>query len=1001
MYCAVVRARLLPRAQAACHKARRNATSSRNFSGTSLTRNVEQFSELAANSGYAEDMYEAWLKDPKVVHQSWNDYFSQTRHVPRSVGGRPAAAGVSIPEISDPRTVERSVRDHMAVQALIRSYQVNGHRIANIDPLDLEPRRSEIVIPELGLEYHGLSEEHLDRVFSLPFITHIGGSEPALPLREIITRLRKIYCGSIGVQYMYMPKREHCEWIRRRFETPGVTEITQQERKSILQRLLKADRLEDFLRLKWPAEKRFGLEGCEALIPGIQAVIDTSSALGVDSVIIGMPHRGRLNVIANVCHKPMKQVFTQFKGLGMADEGSGDVKYHLGLSHEVINEVTGQPVRLTLCANPSHLEAVNPLVQGKARAEQFYRGDVAGEKVMSIIMHGDAAFAGQGVVYETFHLSELPDYTTHGTIHIVVNNQVGFTTDPRVARSSPYCTDVARVVNAPIFHVNGDDPEAVHHVCKVAAEWRAKFRKDVVIDLVGYRRYGHNELDEARFTQPVVCNKIDRQKPVMKQYAEQLIKAGVVEATIFDKAMEDYKISLDVDYQNAGKETHIKNEDWLDSPWPQSFFDSRDHVTIPSTGVDKALLAYISSKFAEEPQGFALHKGINRILNVRRELAGKEIADWAMAEALAWGSLLKEGIHVRLSGQDVERGTFSHRHHVLHDQERDKTTYRPLNHLWEKQAPYTVCNSSLSEYGVLGFDLGFSMNSPNALVMWEAQFGDFVNTAQCTIDQFVCSGYAKWRNQSGLVMLLPHGHEGMGPEHTSGQLERFLQLSSDSPDDFQSEAAQPSYIVDQLKRTNWQVMNLTTPANFFHAMRRQIALPFRRPLIIMTPKSLLKHAEARSTFDDMVVGTELKRIYPETGPASADPSAVTRLVFCSGKVFYELRKERDAKQLSGKIALVRVEQICPFPYDLVREELAKFPAAEVVWVQEEHQNRGAWQYVQPRVNNLLRLHMADPRQIRYIGRIASASPATGNKNQHLKEQAAVLSATMDIPNQIG
>jgi 2-oxoglutarate dehydrogenase E1 component len=531
----------------------------------------------------------------------------------------------------------------------------------------------------------------------------------------------------------------------------------------------------------------------------------------------------------------------------------------LGTYIERLNRVTNKNIRLAVVANPSHLEACDPVVQGKTRAEQFYRGDGEGKKVMSIMLHGDAAFSGQGVVFETMHLSDLPDYTTHGTIHIVVNNQIGFTTDPRHSRSSAYCTDVARVVNAPIFHVNSDDPESVMHVCRVAAEWRATFHKDVIIDIVSYRRNGHNEIDEPMFTQPLMYKRVRQTKPVLDIYSNQLITEGVVTAEEVKSVRDKYEKICEDAMEQAKTETHIKYKDWLDSPW-SGFFEGKDPLKVSTTGCIEETLIHIGNRFSSPPPNaaeFAIHKGLMRVLAARKDMVDNRIADWALAEAFAFGSLMKEGIHVRLSGQDVERGTFSHRHHVLHHQEVDKATYRPLCHLYPDQAPYTVCNSSLSEYGVLGFELGYSMTNPNALVLWEAQFGDFNNTAQCIIDQFVSSGQAKWVRQSGLVMLLPHGMEGMGPEHSSARLERFLQMSSDDPDYFPPESDE--FAIRQLHDINWIVANCSTPANYFHILRRQIAMPFRKPLVIMTPKSLLRHPECKSKFAEMQEGTDFQR----------------------------------------------------------------------------------------------------------------------------------------------
>jgi 2-oxoglutarate dehydrogenase E1 component len=677
----------------------------------------------------------------------------------------------------------------------------------------------------------------------------------------------------------------------------------------------------------------------------------------------------------------LHQIFTQFAGLEAADDGSGDVKYHLGTYIERLNRVTNKNIRLAVVANPSHLEACDPVVQGKTRAEQFYRGDGEGKKVMSIMLHGDAAFCGQGVVFETMHLSDLPDYTTHGTIHIVANNQIGFTTDPRHSRSSPYCTDVARVVNAPIFHVNSDDPESVMHVCRVAAEWRATFHKDVIIDIVSYRRNGHNEIDEPMFTQPLMYKRVKQTKPVLDLYANKLIEEGCVTSEEVKSVREKYDKICEDALEQAKTETHIKYKDWLDSPW-SGFFEGKDPLKISATGVPEETLIHIGNRFSQPPPNaaeFIIHKGLLRVLAARKDMVDTRIADWALAEAMAMGSLMREGIHVRLSGQDVERGTFSHRHHVLHHQEVDKATYRPLCHLYPDQAPYTVCNSSLSEYGVLGFELGYSMTNPNALVCWEAQFGDFFNTAQCIIDQFISSGQAKWVRQSGLVMLLPHGMEGMGPEHSSARLERFLQMSADDPDYFPPESEE--FAIRQLHDINWIVANCSTPANYFHILRRQIAIPFRKPLILMTPKSLLRHPECKSSFSEMVEGTEFQRVIPDRGPASENANGVKRIIFCTGRVYYDLIKARRDKGLESEIAISTVEQISPFPFDLVKNECFKYPNAEIVWAQEEHKNQGAWNYILPRFETALN----SSRDTRYMGRPCAASTATGSKAQHTRE----------------
>ncbi|XP_066157507.1 2-oxoglutarate dehydrogenase complex component E1 isoform X2 [Euwallacea fornicatus] len=989
-----------------------------------------------SSSQYVEDMYNAWLADPSSVHASWDAFFRNSQSGGVGYTAPPTLAqpraneislGALIPSLGGSSALsgginEKVIDDHLAVQAIIRSYQQRGHLVAKMDPLgimfsDRNATISDLMgsAPSEVIRQHKLDETDMDRVFKLPSTTFIGGNEKSLPLREILRRLELAYCRHIGVEFMFINSLEQCNWIRQRLESPGCMDLTPEQKRLILARLTRATGFESFLSRKWSSEKRFGLEGCEILIPAMKTVIDKSTELGVESIVMGMPHRGRLNVLANVCRKPLYQLFTQFAGLEALDDGSGDVKYHLGTYIERLNRVTNKNIRLAVVANPSHLETVDPVVEGKTRAEQFYRGDGEGKKVMSMLLHGDAAFAGQGVVFETIGMSELPDYTTHGTVHIVVNNQIGFTTDPRYSRSSPYCTDVARVVNAPIFHVNADDPESVIHVCNIAAEWRATFHKDVVIDLVCYRRYGHNELDEPMFTQPLMYRKIRSTKPSLDKYAEQLLSEGVVtEAEVKDVKGKYDKICEDA-LEKARKETHIKYKDWIDSPW-SGFFEGKDPLKVANTGIVEDTLVHIGKRFSSPPPNaaeFIIHKGIERILKSRLEMVENRVCDWALGEAMAFGSLLKEGIHVRLSGQDVERGTFSHRHHVLHHQTVDKATYRPLCNLYPDQAPYTVCNSSLSEYGVLGFELGYSMTNPNALVIWEAQFGDFANTAQCIIDTLLASGQSKWVRQTGLVMLLPHGMEGQGPEHSSARLERFLQMSSDDPDYFPPETE--DFAVRQLHDINWIIANCTTPANFFHMMRRQIALPFRKPLIVMTPKSLLRHPEARSSFDDMVEGTQFRRIIPDEGKASENPGGVQKLIFCSGKVYYDLVKANRDLGIDDKIAIARVEQLTPFPFDLVKKECEKYPNAQIAWAQEEHKNQGGWTYVRPRFETTLagqrdviptkkgwfsslfgndepkpQETKPDPRVVSYIGRPVAASTATGSKAQHLKELKNLL-----------
>ncbi|XP_055676072.1 2-oxoglutarate dehydrogenase complex component E1 isoform X8 [Falco peregrinus] len=878
------------------------------------------------SSNYVEEMYYAWLENPKSVHKAFTGWMSLT-----STRSSTCPQPLSLVETN---RLFRSVRSSVGWRLTLGEAKLHRH------------------------------------------------------LRQAMA-----YCQHIGVEFMFINDLEQCQWIRQKFETPGIMQFTNEEKRTLLARLVRSTRFEEFLHRKWSSEKRFGLEGCEVLIPALKTIIDKSSEKGVDYVIMGMPHRGRLNVLANVIRKELEQIFCQFDSkLEAADEGSGDVKYHLGMYHRRINRVTDRNITLSLVANPSHLEAADPVVQGKTKAEQFYCGDTEGKKVMSILLHGDAAFAGQGIVYETFHLSDLPSYTTHGTVHVVVNNQIGFTTDPRMARSSPYPTDVARVVNAPIFHVNADDPEAVVYVCNVAAEWRSTFHKDVVVDLVCYRRNGHNEMDEPMFTQPLMYKQIRKQKPVLQKYAELLISQGVVNQLEYEEEIAKYDKICEEAHARSKDEKILHIKHWLDSPWPGFFtLDGQPRsMTCPSTGLNEEDLTHIGQVASSVPvEDFTIHGGLSRILKTRGEMVKNRTVDWALAEYMAFGSLLKEGIHIRLSGQDVERGTFSHRHHVLHDQNVDKRTCIPMNHLWPNQAPYTVCNSSLSEYGVLGFELGFAMASPNALVLWEAQFGDFHNTAQCIIDQFICPGQAKWVRQNGIVLLLPHGMEGMGPEHSSARPERFLQMCNDDPDVFPK---LDDFDVRQLYDCNWIVVNCSTPANFFHVLRRQILLPFRKPLIIFTPKSLLRHPEARSSFDDMLPGTHFLRVIPDSGPAAQSPERVKRVLFCTGKVYYDLTRERKARQMEADVAITRVEQLSPFPFDLLQLEAQKYPAAELVWCQEEHKNQGYYDYVKPR----LRTTINRAKPVWYAGREPAAAPATGNKKTHLTELQRLLDTAFNL-----
>ncbi|CAF1479454.1 unnamed protein product [Adineta ricciae] len=951
---------------------------------------------------YHDQMYKEWLNNPQSVHKSWDLYFRSQNQgkssMSTSVKIYPTQPTVSA---SNFRVDAKALNDHMAVAALIGSFQTRGHKVAQLDPLGISSIDLDRERPiDLSYQFFNFSEADLNRQFALPPFTFIGGHETQLSLREILRRLDYVYCRTIGIEYMYINNREQCNWIRERFEDPSQSQLSNDEVHRAVQQLIRTTHFEKFLGSKWATEKRFGVEGCDMLIPAMKMVIDTVIQTGVDTLIMGMPHRGRLNVLANVIQKPLEEILCQFnEHLKPSDTSeSGDVKYHLGTCVERLSSVTNSKIKYVLLANPSHLEAVSPVVQGRTKAEQLYRDDEKGDKVMSILIHGDAAFAGQGVVYETFHLTDLPAYTTHGTVHIICNNQIGFTTDPRVARSSPYCTDVARVVNAPIFHVNADDPEAVLRVAKEAAEWRCKFKRDVVIDLVGYRRHGHNEVDNPNFTHPYMYKKIEKQTPILTKWTDKLINERKINNSWYETEVANYEKRLATAFDNSKSDIYDKQKKWLDSPW-KAFFTKTPPFAHPITGVPEERLQLIGSKVHEVPDGFTLHKRLETNFANRTTLLQERKVDWALAETMALGSLLLDGQYVRFSGQDVERGTFSHRHHVLHDQEKDLAVHVPLNKLAPAQAHYTICNSSLSEFAVLGFELGYAITSPCTLVLWEAQFGDFANNAQCIIDQFLSSGQAKWVRQNGLVLLLPHGYEGQGPEHSSARLERFLQMSAEDEDrvpDLEN-SAHTDLSMYQLENANWIIAHLTTPANYFHILRRQLAFPFRKPLVLMTTKSLFRLAACQSSFDELIEGTTFKRIYPEEGEAGHNPDAVKKLIFCSGKTYYDLIEARTEQKLESDIAIVRIEQLSPFPFDLIEIELKKYKSAAICFAQEEHKNMGPYSFCKPRLNLLLR-KMNDNRvdKIEYAGRVSAAATATGIKSSHLTEQKNYMHQAMKI-----
>ncbi|XP_069678795.1 2-oxoglutarate dehydrogenase complex component E1-like [Periplaneta americana] len=969
-------------------------------------------------------VYNNWIKDRCSVGIQWDSYFQQTllRSLHDETSNLPKYRTHSTDCHSTPETeyekpecswskevimskypeMEKLLSSHLSVVNLIRSYQMRGHLEAKLDPLKIGDsgitdaiEKPDYMPPARIVRnvMEGITEQDKSCIFQLPYYTFIGGAEKELSLKEIIYRLEKAYCQHIGVEYTFIRTVEKCQYIRQMFETPGITELNEDTKKKILYRLTKGVMFEKFILKTIGREKKFGLEGGESLIPALGQVIDMASCAGVNTFIIGMAHRGRLNVLANICKRPLQNIFSQFSKLEF-DFGSGDVKYHLGSQVKRINAYSGKEIDIIILPNPSHLETVSPIVIGRTRSEQFFAHD-EGDKIMSIMIHGDAAFSGQGVVYETLNLSKLPNYTCRGTIHFVINNQIGFTTDPRFSRSSTYCTDVGRIIKAPIFHVNGDDPEALIHCCNVAVEYRNKYKTDVIIDIVCYRRYGHNEVDDPGFTQPLMYKRINKLPNTLKLYTKKLVEENVVTSQEAKEMSDDFMKVCEEQFQLAKKEKQHSIRTWLDKSW-DSFFENQDPNKIPCTGVKEGILKHIGVKVSSPPPkqlDFEIHTQLEKLLQHRMDLLNKMSVDWAMAEAMAFGSLLIEGNHVRLSGEDVERGTFGHRHAVYHHQSVDKETYMPLKHLSENQGDCTICNSSLCEYGIVGFELGYSMTNPNVLVMWEAQFGDFLNTAQTVVDCYLSSGEDKWHRQMGLVLLLPHGMEGAGPEHSSARMERFLQMCKDDPD-YPSCLTDEESVVKQMREVNWIIANPTTPANYFHVLRRQIKMPFRKPLILFTPKILLRGNTLRSALCDLAEGTGFQRVLFDLGPATKNPKQVKRLIFCSGRVFYDLYKEREMKKLQTHIAISRIEELCPFPFDLVRAEADRYPNAEICWVQEEHKNSGAWSYILPRFSTALQDTKRDV--LVYVGRPPASAPATGKVATHTKEWKQLMHEALDL-----
>ena len=930
----------------------------------------------SANAPYVAELYFKYTQNPKSIDESWKSFFSSLNEDELSIisdfGGpewKKRDTNV-IDDISFDKVVrssssvdfnsfKTSTLDSIRALRLIRAYRINGHLIANLDPLNLHEK---IYHPELDYKSYGFSENDLDREI---FIDGSLGLETAT-LKEIIQVLNKTYASSIGVEFLHIQSVEQKQWVQERIEeVHNKTNFTTQGKKAIFQRLVESELFEQYLDKKFLGTKRYGVEGGESMIPGIEQIVKQSCIAGVQDIYFGTAHRGRLTLLATVLGMPYRAILSKFQGsLNDPNEvlGSGDVKYHLGVSSD--REFDGKSIHLSLTPNPSHLEAVDPVVAGKVRAKQTLLQDKTTDKVFGILIHGDAAMAGQGIVAETFAMSQLRGFRTGGTIHFVINNQIGFTTTPHYGRSAPYCTEIAKMVQAPIFHVNGDDPEAVVHVCRLAAEYRNLFKEDVVVDMFCYRRSGHNEADEPMFTQPLMYKKIKQHQTTLNLYKDQLIKEEILSEDEAKTKLSDFKKFLDNEFE-LSKSYKPNKVDWLDGTWTGikiASIDARRGKT-SSTEDDLKILA---KEIHTLPDDFTPHKRIKKIYNDRQQsiVDGKNI-DWATAEALAFATLLKDGYGVRLSGQDVGRGTFSHRHAVLYDQENEKR-FVPLRHFRKDQALFEIVDSFLSEFGVLGFEYGYSQADPKTLVIWEAQFGDFSNGAQTIIDQFITTGERKWLRMSGLTLLLPHGHEGQGPEHTSSRLERFLQMCAED---------------------NIQVANCTSPANYFHILRRQMMRDFRKPLILMTPKSTLRHKGNTSPLEDFVNGSSFHRVLRK--PITKDEkSKINRVVLCSGKIYFELQDHINELALEN-IHIIRLEQLYPFPYEALEEEIVDFKNCEMIWCQEEPRNMGAWQFIQERVQSVLQRVVGNDT-LHFIGRRAAASPATGVFDRHLSNQQNII-----------
>ena len=960
-----------------------------------------------SNSSYIELMYEKYSNSPDNVPESWRQYFEGINDnqdlVKKEVSGAswtpkklkhtsdidPDIYEKFIPENlnysleskitkekpqSSSSDIESSTKDSVRAIMMIRAYRIRGHLQSELDPLELTKKE---YAPELDPKTYGFTDSDMNKKI---FLDEVLGLKYAT-LKEILDILKRTYCSNIGFEFMHMNDPEEKSWIQARIEGKNKEiHFTERGKKAILNRLIEAEGFEKYLAKKYVGTKRFGLDGCEALIPAMEQIIKRGGALGCKEVKIGMPHRGRLNILTNVIQKPLKKIFKEFAGdPGIASGGvSGDVKYHLGASAN--REFDGNLVHVSLTANPSHLEAVNPVVLGQTRAKQDFHKDKDRKQVIPILLHGDAAFAGQGIVAECFAMSGLTGHNIGGTIHIIVNNQIGFTTQPEFSRSSPYPSEVAKMVQAPIFHVNGDDPEAVTYCAKIATEYRQKFNRDVVIDIFCYRKFGHNEGDEPSFTQPLMYKKIKKHVSTLSKYSKQLIDEGSISEEYFKNELANYQKILDEEFE-ASKNYKSNEFDWFTGVWSK-FTSELGQDRRGVTGVDIEKIKTLGRKLSTIPTTFNPHKTISRIFENRLNMleTGKEI-DWALAETLALGTISDEGYGVRLVGQDSVRGTFSHRHAGINDQETGERYY-PIKNLSSNQGKVEIIDSLLSEMGVLGFEYGYSLTDPDTLVLWEAQFGDFANGAQVIFDQFISSGEKKWTRASGLVMLLPHGYEGQGPEHSSARVERYLQACA---------------------QENIQVVNCTTPANYFHALRRQLHRPFRKPLVVFTPKSLLRHKRCISEIEDFTKENSFHRVLSDKAEYSqynmiplAKDEEIEKVILCTGKIYYDLVDERE-KQKANKVQLVRIEQLYPFPAKTLARHLNRFSNAKsFIWCQEEPQNMGCWNHVERYVNRTLEYINAKSKTLKYTGRKPSASPASGYLKKHLAQQQEIVTTAITI-----